>query len=65
MNTETKLGPITNFAKKNTATSKNWENVMSAIWDVIVIFPIYGQFYPPPSHPPPQEEPFKSPPRLG
>ena len=40
-----KLGPVTKFNKKNKTTSKNFgDNVMLANYDVIVIFPIYGQF---------------------
>ena len=40
-----KLGPVTKFDKRNTSTSKNTDdNVMSANCDVIVFFPIYGQF---------------------
>ena len=40
-----KFGPVTKLDKRNTATSaKNDDYVMSANCDVIVIFPIYGQF---------------------
>ena len=40
-----KLGPVTKLDKKNKTTSKKFDDeVMSANWDVIVIFPIYGQF---------------------
>ena len=40
-----KLGPVTKLDKKNNKTSKKFENdVMSENCDVIVIFPIYGQF---------------------
>ena len=40
-----KLGPVTKLYKRNKATSKKFDdNVMSANCDVIVIFPIYGQF---------------------
>ena len=37
-----KLGPVSKFGKKNTATSKKFDvEVMSANRNVIVIFPIY------------------------
>ena len=40
------LGPVTKFDKRNTSTSKNIDdNVMSTNCDVIVFFPIYGQFW--------------------
>ena len=40
-----KLGPVTKLGKRNTALSKNfYDYFMSANCDVIVIFPIYGQF---------------------
>ena len=40
-----KLGPENKLDKRNKATSKKFDDdVMSAICDVIVIFPIYGQF---------------------
>ena len=40
-----KLEPVTKFDKRNTTTSKNIDNdVLSANFEVIVIFPIYGQF---------------------
>ena len=40
-----KLGPITKPDKRNKITSKkNFDDVMSENCDVIVIFPIYGQF---------------------
>ena len=40
-----KFGPVTKLDKKNKATSKKIDDeVMSANWDVIVIFPIHGQF---------------------
>ena len=40
-----KLGPVTNFDKRNKTTSKKFDNdVMSVNCDIIVIFPIYGQF---------------------
>ena len=38
-----KLGPVTKIDKRNMATSKKIEDhVISANWDVIVFFPIYG-----------------------
>ena len=38
-----KLGPVRKLDKRNTATSKKFDdNVVSANCDVIVIFPIYG-----------------------
>ena len=38
-----KLGPVTKHDKKNTAKSKKFDDdVMSANFDVIVIFPIYA-----------------------
>ena len=40
-----KLGPVTKLDKKNKATSKKFDDdFMSENFDVIVIFPIYGQF---------------------
>ena len=40
-----KLGPVATLDKRNKATSKKFEDViMSKNCDVIVIFPIYGQF---------------------
>ena len=40
-----KLGPVTKLDKRNTSTSKKFvDKVMSANCDVIVFFPIYGQF---------------------
>ena len=40
-----KLGPVTKLDKRITATSKNVDGeVMSKHCDIIVFFPIYGQF---------------------
>ena len=40
-----KLGPVTKLDKKNTTTSKRFDNdAISKNYDVIVIFLIYGQF---------------------
>ena len=40
-----KLGPVTKLDKRNKTTPKKFDDiVMSANCDVIVIFPIYGQF---------------------
>ena len=40
-----KLGPVTKLDKRNKTTSKKFDDdVMSENCDVIVIFPIYGQF---------------------
>ena len=40
-----KLGPVTKLDKRNTSTSKKFDDdVMSASYGVIVIFPIYGWF---------------------
>ena len=40
-----RLGPVTKLDKRNKTTSiKFHNNVMSANCDVIVIFPIFGQF---------------------
>ena len=40
-----KLGPVTKLDKRNTETSKKFEDdALSTNYDVIVIFPIYGQF---------------------
>ena len=39
-----KHGPVTKLDKRNMATSKKFDgDVLSANFDVIVIFPIYGQ----------------------
>ena len=38
-------GPVTKLNKRNKTMSKKIDDdVISAIWDVIVIFPVYGQF---------------------
>ena len=40
-----KLGPSTKFDKRNKTTLKRFDDdLMSANYDVIIIFPIYGQF---------------------
>ena len=40
-----KLRPVTKIDKKNTPTSKKFDDdIMSSNCDVIVIFPIYGKF---------------------
>ena len=40
-----KLGPVTKLKKRNKALATKFDDdVMSTNWDVIVIFPIYGQF---------------------
>ena len=40
-----RLGPVTKLDKRNKTSSKNFDDdVMSANYDVIVIFPIYSQF---------------------
>ena len=40
-----KLGTVTKLDKRNKTTSKKFEDgIMSVNYDVIVIFPIYGQF---------------------
>ena len=40
-----KLGPVTKLGKGNTTTSKKFDDVvMSSKCDIIVVFPIYGQF---------------------
>ena len=40
-----KLGPVTELDKRNKTRSKNFDDdIMSANCEVIVIFPIYGQF---------------------
>ena len=40
-----KLGPVTKIDKKNKTMSKKFvDDVISADYDVIVIFPIHGQF---------------------
>ena len=40
-----KLAPVTKLNKRNKTPSKKLEvDFMSAYYDVIVIFPIYGQF---------------------
>ena len=42
---EMKHGPVTKLDKRNKTTSKNFDyDAMSANLNVIVIFPIYGQF---------------------
>ena len=39
------FGPVTKLDKRNKATSKKFDDhAMSENFDVIVIFPIYGQF---------------------
>ena len=38
-----KLGPVTKIDKRNTARSKKFDEFLQSC-DVIVIFPIYGQF---------------------
>ena len=44
-NIDMKLGPVTKLDKRNTATSKKFDDVaMSANCDKIVIFSIYGGF---------------------
>ena len=45
-----KLGPVTELDKRNTATSKKFENdVISANCDVIVFFPFMANLQPPES----------------
>ena len=40
-----KLGPVTKLDKKNKTTSKKFDDgIIMANCEVIVIFPIYGQF---------------------
>ena len=40
-----KVGPVTKLEKKNTATSKKFDDdIMLANFGVTVIFPIYSQF---------------------
>ena len=39
-----KLGPVTKLVKKNNNVKKFDDDIMSANYDVIVIFLIYGQF---------------------
>ena len=39
-----KLGPVTKLDKRNKTLKKIDDDVMSANCDVIVAFPIYGQF---------------------
>ena len=40
-----KVGPVTKLDKRNKTTSKKIDNdIMSKNCDVIIIFPIYGQF---------------------
>ena len=40
-----KLGPVTQLDKRNKTTSKKFDDgIISENYDVIVIFPIYGQF---------------------
>ena len=42
---EIKLGPVTKFDTKNKAASKKIDDdVMTETCDVIIMFPIYGQF---------------------
>ena len=42
---EMKHGPVTKLDKRNKTTSKNFDDdAMSENFDVIVNFPIYGQF---------------------
>ena len=44
-NINMKIGPVTKVAKRSKTTSKIFhDDVVSANCDVIVIFPIYGQF---------------------
>ena len=44
-NIDMKIGPVTKLGKKNKKRSKHFDNdVMSGNCDVIVKFPIYGQF---------------------
>ena len=43
--TDMKLGPATKFENRNKTMSKKFDNgVISVKCDVIIIFPIYGQF---------------------
>ena len=43
--TDMKLGPVTKLDKRNKTTSKKFDDdIISANYDVAVIFPIYGQF---------------------
>ena len=40
-----KLGPVAKLDKRNKTTSKTFDNdIMLENYDVIVIFPVYGQF---------------------
>ena len=40
-----KLGPVTKLDKRNKITSKKFDDdVISTNYDVVVVFPIYGQF---------------------
>ena len=40
-----KVGPVTKLQKRNKTTSKKFDDeVMSENCDVIIIFPIYGEF---------------------
>ena len=39
-----KLGPVTKLDKRSKTKSKNDDNVISEIWDINAVFPIYGQF---------------------
>ena len=40
-----KLGPVTKLNKRNKTTSRKfYDDVISVKCDVIVIFPVYGQF---------------------
>ena len=41
---ERKLGPVTKLDKGNKGTSQNDYDVISENCEIIVIFPIYGQF---------------------
>ena len=42
--TDMKLGPVTKLDKRNKATSKIDNDVISTNCDIVVIFPIYGKF---------------------
>ena len=40
-----KLGPVTKLDKRNKTTSKKFDDdIISENYDIIAIFPIYGQF---------------------
>ena len=39
-----KLGTVTKLGKRNKKPSKKFDDIMSIICDVIIIFPIYAQF---------------------